>query len=183
VLWLIEGISRTLDPLPLEEDEDLPLLRPLAAAETIAWDYRTSEHSTRGHPLAPLRPALTRQGLPSARVIQELAQAGQSQRQRMRYAGVVICRQRPGTASGVLFMTLEDETGFVNVIVWKAIFEKYPILARNESFLGVTGHLQNQDGVVNFIAESLWVPQVIAGEGGVATNAEQLAVPRSHDFH
>jgi len=177
VLWLIEGISRTLDPLPLEEDEELPLLRPLAVAEAISWDYRASEHSTRGHPLAPLRPALSRQGLPAAKVIQAMGEKGE--RRRLRYAGIVICRQRPSTASGVLFMTLEDETGFVNVIIWKTVFEKYPVIARTESFLGVTGNLQNQDGVVNLIAESLWVPQVTLTP---ASPEAPLAQPKSHDF-
>ena len=123
-----------------------------------------------------------RQGVPSARALHAMGERGE--RQRIRYAGVVICRQRPGTASGVLFMTLEDETGFVNVIVWKAVFEKFPVLARTESFLGVTGHLQNQDGVVNLIAETLWVPQVTLQAPDQATSeGGPLALPRSHDFH
>ena len=60
----------------------------------------------------------------------------------VRYAGLVICRQRPGTAGGVVFLTLEDETGFVNVVVWQNVFEKYSILAKTASFLGVSGKLQ-----------------------------------------
>ncbi len=174
VLWQLEGLARTIDPLPLDEQEALPLLRPLGAAETIHWDYRASEHSTRGHPLGPLRAALTRQGLPSAAQVQALGvSVGAGKRRRaVRYAGVVICRQRPATASGVLFMTLEDETGFVNVIVWKAIFERFHLLARTASFLGVSGTLENQDGVVNLVAETLWLPEVTLD-----------AAPRSHDFH
>jgi error-prone DNA polymerase len=79
---------------------------------------------------------------------------------RLRYAGVVICRQRPSTAGGIVFMTLEDETGFVNLVVWERVFEQYSTVAKTASFLGVTGKLQVQDGVVHLVAESLWIPQI-----------------------
>ena len=78
--------------------------------------------------------------------------------ERIRYAGLVICRQRPGTAGGVIFMTLEDETGFVNVVLWDSVFKRYPVLVKTVSFLGVTGRLQVEDGVVHLIAEQLWEP-------------------------
>ncbi len=87
--------------------------------------------------------------------------------------GIVICRQRPGTASGVVFMTLEDETGFVNVVVWSRVFEAHAVLVKTTSFLGVTGKLQVQDGVTHLIAESFWAPRV----------ARQPAAGASHDFH
>jgi error-prone DNA polymerase len=76
----------------------------------------------------------------------------------VRYAGVVICRQRPGTASGVVFMTLEDETGFVNVVVWSQVYEEHRLLVKTAEFLGVTGKLQVQEGVVHLIAEDFWLP-------------------------
>jgi error-prone DNA polymerase len=79
---------------------------------------------------------------------------------RVRYAGIVICRQRPATAAGVVFMTLEDETGFVNLVVWESVFKKHDVLAKTTSFLGVTGKLQAHDGVVHLVAESLWRPQI-----------------------
>jgi error-prone DNA polymerase len=179
ILWVIEGLARSLDPLPLEESEALPLLSPLGLAETIAWDYRASEHSTRGHPLSPLRGALARAGLPDARSLMTQGKDGQ----RVRYAGLVICRQRPGTASGVLFMTLEDETGFVNAVVWPAVFERFPLLARTASFLGLTGKLQVQQGaapVVHLVADELWVPRL--GPGG-PTDEEGRAIAKSRDFH
>ena len=78
---------------------------------------------------------------------------------RTRYAGIVICRQRPGTASGVTFMTLEDETGFVNVVLWKRVFDRHPVLAKIATFLGVTGKLQAQQGVAHLVAEKLWTPR------------------------
>jgi error-prone DNA polymerase len=91
----------------------------------------------------------------------------------VRYAGLVICRQRPGTASGVTFMTLEDETGFVNVVLWKDVFERQAILAKTSSFLGITGKIQSESGVVHLIAERLWTPEL----------KEKPAPPRSRDFH
>ena len=91
----------------------------------------------------------------------------------MRYAGLVICRQRPGTAAGVVFMTLEDETGFVNVVVWQKVFERHMILAKTASLLGVGGRVQRQDGVLHVIAETLFEP---------ALEREPERV-RSRDFH
>src|SRR4029079_3685350 len=137
-------------------------------AEEIAWDHASSAHSTRGHPLEPLRAELRAQRLPDARCVSALVHG-----ERTRYAGLVICRQRPGTASGVTFMTLEDESGFVNLVIWRKVFDKYPLLARTRSFLGVTGKLQKEDGVVNVVVEELWDPPVRARPTEV----------ESHDFH
>jgi error-prone DNA polymerase len=86
---------------------------------------------------------------------------------------MVICRQRPGTAKGVLFMTLEDETGLVNLVVWQKVLEKYELLAKTQSFLGVTGKLQIESGVVHLVVEEMWQPQV---ERGPTT-------AKSRDFH
>ncbi|HET8933286.1 MAG TPA: error-prone DNA polymerase [Polyangiales bacterium] len=127
----------------------------LTPIEQVAWDYRTSSHSPRSHPLALLRSELTRQGLPDAQRLSALRDGA-----RVRFAGLVICRQRPGTASGVTFMTLEDETGFANIVFWQQVFESFAVLARTASFLGVSGRLQKQDGVVHIIAEEAWAPQL-----------------------
>jgi len=80
--------------------------------------------------------------------------------ERIRYAGLVICRQRPDTAGGVVFMTLEDETGFVNVVVWESVFNRYSLLAKTVNFLGITGTLQVEDGIVHLVAEELWEPRL-----------------------
>ena len=79
---------------------------------------------------------------------------------RVRYVGVVICRQRPGTASGVTFLTLEDETGFVNVVLWKRVFERHAVLAKTAALLGASGKLEVQDGVAHLIADALWEPRL-----------------------
>jgi error-prone DNA polymerase len=155
-LWRSRGASRTeLITLPLEVDEEQPLFPELNDFETITWDYRASSHSTRGHLLAPLRGALRAQGLPDAKTISRMKSG-----RRVHYAGIVICRQRPGTASGVCFMTLEDETGFVNIVIWPKDFEPNAVIIKTTSFLGVTGEIQAEQGVVHVIVEKLWRPNL-----------------------
>ena len=157
-LWEALDLGRTPVPsLPLASREPRPDFEPLDEFETIEWDYRLSAHSTRGHPLAPLRDALTSRRLPDACTV-----AAMPNGRRVRYAGIVICRQRPATASSVTFMTLEDETGFVNVVVWKRVFDEHAVLVRTASFLGVTGKLQSESGVVHIVAEALWTPAIPA---------------------
>jgi error-prone DNA polymerase len=139
----------------MDEREVDVAFEPLGDFETIAWDYETSRHSTRDHPLGPLRAALAERGLPDARTV-----AAMQNGSRVSYAGVVITRQRPSTAKGVVFMTMEDETGFVNVVIWKNVFDRYRILAKTSSFLGVTGKIQSESGVVHVVADSLWEPNM-----------------------
>jgi error-prone DNA polymerase len=170
-LWLGRGLVRTPElPLELGEvlDEERPAFRALETFETINWDYRTAGHSTRGHPLEPLRGRMNELGLPTAEAIAEMADG-----LRTHYAGLVICRQRPSTGSGVVFMTLEDETGFANVILWPDVYEEYAAIAKTEQFLGVTAKVQTEEEVTHLIAESLWRPDLEARpeSGG------------SHDFH
>jgi DNA-directed DNA polymerase III PolC len=167
-LWQVRGLSRRRDmTLPLRVREATPAFAPLGPAEQVSWDYRTCAHSPRGHPLEALREELRARGLPDARTV-----AGLPDGRRVRYAGLVICRQTPGTASGVTFMTLEDETGFVNVVLWERVFARYSILARTAALLGVTGRVQAQHGVVHVVAETLWRPRV----------SRRPAAVRSRDF-
>jgi error-prone DNA polymerase len=168
-LWRVRGAVRAA-PATLEivEDERRPALADLDALQTISWDYRTAGASPRGHPLAALRRSLRALHLPDAEGVAALGHG-----QRVRYAGLVICRQRPGTASGVVFMTLEDETGFVNVVVWSRVFDEHAVLIKTRSFLGVTGTLQVQDGVTHVVASDFWVPRIASRPPGMA----------SRDFH
>ena len=110
-LWKARGLRKEDPDTFLSVPETDVSFPELDAFETIAWDYDASSHSTHGHPLAPLREVLKAQKLPDAKTV-----AGMRNGRRVRFAGLVICRQRPGTASGVTFMTLEDETGFVNLV-------------------------------------------------------------------
>jgi error-prone DNA polymerase len=155
-LWDVRRLARTREEsLSLPARESTPLFESLSAFEEVKWDYRTASHSPRRHPLEPMRTSLTWQGLPDARTV-----ASMKNGEKVRYAGLVICRQRPGTAGGVVFMTLEDETGFVNVVVWESVFQRYAVLAKRVSFLGITGTLQVEDSIVHLIAEKFWEPKL-----------------------
>jgi error-prone DNA polymerase len=168
-LWDIKRLSRTrYESFFLNDRERLPQFGSLTDFEEVKWDYRTTSHSPRRHPLEPMRASLADQDLPDARTVSFMKNGVN-----IRYAGLVICRQRPGTAGGVVFMTLEDETGFVNVVVWESVFQRYSVLARTVSFLGITGKLQVEGGVVHLVAEKLWEPRL---------ELKPTAAP-SRDFH
>jgi error-prone DNA polymerase len=155
-LWDVRRAAKSrAEPLVLEAAEVAPDLAGLGALETVLWDYRTTSHSPRGHPLSALRQELRMQGLPDARAVATMRDGDP-----LSYAGLVICRQRPGTASGVVFMTLEDETGLVNVVVWSSVFDRHALLLKTEPFLGITGRLQVEQGVVHLVAEQMWRPEV-----------------------
>jgi error-prone DNA polymerase len=169
--WAVRGaIARAGDRLPMRADASAqqPAFARLGHGEAIGWDYRTSLHSTRGHPLELLREDLSARGLPDAETI-----GGLPNGRKVRYVGLVICRQQPGTASGVTFCTLEDETGFVNLVIWKQVFEQHSILARTAILLGVDGRVQRADGVTHLIADTLWEPELEAPIEGTS----------SRDFH
>ncbi|HTL37474.1 MAG TPA: LAGLIDADG family homing endonuclease, partial [Kofleriaceae bacterium] len=168
-LWQVTGwVRRQDDPLDLGGDVNDVAFAQLGKMDEIFWDYRASDHSTRGHPLAPLRGELRAHHWPDARTVQRGRDG-----QRVEYVGIVICRQQPGTASGVTFMTLEDETGFVNLVVWAQVFAEYSTILRTTSLLGVTGRLQVQEGIVHLIAEKLWRPEL----------SRPVAEVESRDFH
>jgi error-prone DNA polymerase len=169
-LWQVRGLARTPTSTLLGQAtaDETPVFDTLGLGDSIAWDYRASGHSPRGHPLAAVRAELIAQRLPDARAL-ALMRDGR----KARYAGLVICRQRPGTASGVVFMTLEDETGFVNIVIWKTVFDQHVLIAKTASFLGVTGKIQKADGVVHLVADALWHPELPRRPDTVA----------SRDFH
>jgi error-prone DNA polymerase len=169
-LWAVQEFAQGTLPLPFEaEPDDVgENLADLTPFETISWDYQTSFHSARGHPMHTIRDDLDELGLPDAETVRALPDGSH-----VSYAGMVICRQRPGTAKGVIFMTMEDETGFVNVIVWPDVFQQFRILTKTRTFLGVSGKLQNQHNVQHVVAEKLWIPRL------------DVSPPkrRSRDFH
>jgi error-prone DNA polymerase len=154
-LWDVRRFARTREQsLRLAWNESQPEFDTLTSLEEVNWDYRTTSHSPRRHPLEPLRPTLSLLGLPDARTVSTMKNGAQ-----VHYAGLVICRQRPGTAGGVVFMTMEDETGFLNLVVWENVFQRYSVLAKTVNFLGVTGTLQVEDGIIHLIAEKFWKPE------------------------
>ncbi len=168
-IWQVLGwVARQDDPIELGDANGQATFGKLGKLDEIVWDYRSSSHSTRGHPLAPLRSELRANHWPDARTVARGRDGA-----RIEYVGIVICRQRPGTASGVTFMTLEDETGFVNLVIWSQTFERFAHVGRTASLLGVTGKLQVQEGIVHLIADELWVPEL----------TRPIADVDSRDFH
>jgi error-prone DNA polymerase len=127
----------------------------LSRNEEVVWDYESAGLSATGHPMESLRPYMKRRGFPDAQTVQRTPHG-----RWIKYAALVICRQRPATAKGTVFFTLEDETGFVNVIVWPKVFEDHFVVARSASFLGVEGQIQNARGVVHLVAKTLFRPQL-----------------------
>ena len=166
-LWIVREAAKK-DSLPMKSAEENPDFPMLNSSEHIAWDYRRSSHSTRGHPVEIVRPLLNRRGLPDAQTIHTYPD-----KTPVKYAGLVICRQRPATAKGVVFMTLEDETGFVNIVIWATRFEQQAVIAKTSPFLGITGSIQSHEGVVHIVAAQLWKPDFRLFR----------ETPRSHDFH
>ena len=157
-LWELWAAAREpREPLPLVPGGEEPELAPLDAFEAVAWDYHASGHSTQAHPLESLRESLSAQGVRTAEELCALRGGSFA-----RGAGMVICRQRPGTAKGVVFLTLEDETGFCNVVVWPDVYERFHVLIKTEPLLGVEGKLQLQDGVAHLVAKKVFVPAVHA---------------------
>jgi error-prone DNA polymerase len=155
-----------------------PALRALSAAEEIAWDYLATDQSPRGHVMEQFRPVLERTGLPDAAGVARMKHG-----QEVSMAGCAICRQMPGTAAGVLFMTLEDETGFANLVVWERVFKENRTLILTSWLVGVTGRLQVADGVTHIIAESFWKPELGSGKAAPAPLASKARQgPPSHDF-
>ena len=127
-----------------------PVLPPPTEGEDLIADYAHLGLTLGRHPLALLRPRLKRMKLVTA---QELALLPNGWRTRA--AGIVTCRQRPGTASGVVFVTLEDETGYINVVVWKHIVERQRRELLSSGLMAVEGEVQTESGVVHLIARRL----------------------------
>ncbi len=150
--WDIAG---TEQPLPVLADatisEEQIRLRPPSLREDVMNDYATLGLSLTLHPLALIRPALVRRRVVPARATIDTANHGR----RMRCAGLVTVRQHPGTAKGVTFVTLEDETGHVNVVVWQSLAEKQHRVLLESAVMGVDGTLEAVDGVYHLIASRL----------------------------
>jgi len=126
-------------------------LRPPSLREDVLTDYATLGLSLTLHPLALIRPALVRRRVVTARSMIDAANHGR----RLRCAGLVTVRQHPGTAKGVTFVTLEDETGHVNVVVWRALAERQHRVLVESAVMAVDGKFEAHDGVYHLIADRL----------------------------
>jgi error-prone DNA polymerase len=155
-LWRVRAACPgARDSMRSEPGGDTPQLRSLSVAEEVLWDYQVSEHSSRGHPVEALRPWLAQRGILDANALRATTHGRKAD-----CVGLVICRQRPGTATGVVFLTLEDEHGFMNVVVWNNVFDRYQRVVRTARLLGVRGTVQSIEGVVHLVAEQIYVPEV-----------------------
>jgi error-prone DNA polymerase len=168
-LWQIERAYRPTGPLFESQDDRLPQPGPLpqmTPLERLDADYRGAGLTTGPHPMHYLRPALAERNVLSARDLDSVAHG-----RRVRVAGAVITRQRPGTAKGFCFITLEDETGVSNLILNPDIFQDNRLTVMHESFLIGEGLLQKVDGSIAVKVDFL------EPMGAIELEME------SHDFH
>jgi error-prone DNA polymerase len=151
--------------VPSDREAECPL-KPMTEAERLVADYAGMGLTTGRHPMALRRDELAMRGILRAADLQRTRQG-----RRVRVAGMVITRQRPGTAKGFVFLTLEDETGVANIIVRPDLFARDRLVIVEEPFLIVDGMLQNQDGVTSVRAEQ------VHGMKGIAIDFD------AHDFY
>lgn len=157
-LWAIRGLDDTALPLFAaaaeraarivpEADEPVVPLRPMPAGGEVVADYRHTGLSLRRHPVAFLREELR-----ARRIVSCSDAMGARDGSRLEAAGIVLVRQRPGSAKGVLFVTLEDETGIANLVVWAKVFEANRRVLMSARMLAVRGRVQREGEVVHLVA-------------------------------
>ena len=158
-LWAVRRLPDDV-PLPLFEmtaareqpDEGAPPLPDMPLPEQVVADYQTIRLSLKGHPMEFLRPMFA-----TERVIACDAVSAANDRQYVRCAGVVLVRQRPGSAKGVVFMTLEDETGIANIVVWPKVMARFRKEVMGARLVLVEGYIQSSpEKVVHLVAERLF---------------------------
>ncbi|NQE63227.1 error-prone DNA polymerase [Caulobacter sp. RHG1] len=192
-LWAVKGLkgehkapvqAPLLAGLPLFEDK--VALPAMGAPQQVAEDYRTTSLSLKAHPVGFYRSMLTRRGVITADQLTQVKDG-----RKVSVAGLVLIRQRPGTAKGVVFVTLEDETGVANAVVWKDRFEADRSVVMTASFLVVHGRVQKAEGVIHVVAEgftdlSAHLSTLRDEPGAPAPRVRQKVsgrLLRSRDFH
>ena len=158
-LWAVRGLDRVGDqddlPLfaasrPAREREPDARLPPMPLGAHVVEDYRRLSLSLKAHPASFMRSRLAQRG-----IVRNDALPSVRNGERITVAGLVLVRQRPGTAKGVIFMTLEDETEIANIIVWPKAFERLRPIVLGARFVAVTGKLQSEAGVIHIIADRM----------------------------
>jgi error-prone DNA polymerase len=155
-LWAAQGILPA--PLPLlaaagqpdDTSAAIPLLPAMSLGEQVVEDYTTLRLSLKAHPMQLLRDRFERLRAAPAHRLPDLVPG-----ETVRLGGIVVVRQQPGTARGVIFMTIEDETGIANLIVWSSVFERYRRIVLGSKLLLVEGKLQREGLVIHIVAERL----------------------------
>ena len=159
-LWAVRGLADRVLPLFAAADRDGPQrpelvepevrLAPMPAGGEVVQDYRSPGLSLRGHPVAFLRDQLWASGMATCA---EAAAAHDNAR--MTVPGLVLMRQKPGSAKGVMFITLEDETGIANLVIWPSLFERYRPLVLSAAMMAARGWVQREGEVVHLVADEL----------------------------
>jgi error-prone DNA polymerase len=151
-LWAIRGLGERPPPLLalLDSHEPPALLAALTAGREVVEDYRATQLSLRAHPLGFLRSELARRGAAPCGALDKMKDGSPVQ-----VAGIILVRQRPGSAKGVLFVTLEDETGIANAILWPDKFEANRRTVMSAAMLSVTGRVQREGTVLHIIVDRL----------------------------
>ncbi len=157
-LWAVRALQRSgdKDDLPLFARVSMPELEPEAAlppmrlGEQVIEDYRHLHLSLKAHPVSFVRADLDRRGCLRHEQLSNILSG-----RRVTVAGLVLVRQRPGSANGVIFMTLEDETGIANTIVWPKTFEAFRPVVLGARLISVTGKLQSESGVIHVVADRI----------------------------
>ncbi|TKD52363.1 DNA polymerase III subunit alpha [Sphingomonas baiyangensis] len=160
-LWAIKGLGAA--PLPLfaaadaraggltpELAEPAVALDPLTAGREVVEDYRATQLSLRAHPLSFLRDAFTRRRITRCADLARLKDGA-----RVEVAGIILVRQKPGSAKGVLFITIEDETGVANAILWPDRFEAQRRTVMSAAMIGVVGRVQREGQVIHVITDRI----------------------------
>ncbi|HEX6861101.1 MAG TPA: error-prone DNA polymerase [Caulobacteraceae bacterium] len=190
-LWAVKGLAGEVRaPVEVPMLTQLPLFEEAAALpamglpEHVAEDYRTTRLSLKAHPCSFFRERLDQMGVTPCSGLKAAKDGA-----RVTVAGLVLIRQQPGTAKGVVFLTLEDETGPANIVVWRDVFKANRKTAMMASFLAVHGRVQKADGVIHVVAERF---TDLSGELGELREEPGQARPsqevkgrliRSRDFH
>ncbi|WP_095203527.1 error-prone DNA polymerase [Mesorhizobium carmichaelinearum] len=188
-LWAIKALRD--EPLPLfaaasaREQETVPeiqepvvALRPMTAGGEVVEDYGHVGLTLRDHPVTFLRADLRRRRIVTCREAME-ARDGQW----LEAAGLILVRQRPGSAKGVMFITLEDETGIANLVVWVKVFEKYRRVVLSAGMIGVYGRIQREGDVVHLVAHRLSDLSADLASVGNRDAAFPLPHGRGDEFH
>ena len=167
-LWQVERAARKAGPLldGISEEADASPLRTMTDEERIVADFHGSGLTAGPHPMTYCRATLASMQIKCAAELESIPDGEYT-----RVAGCVIARQRPGTAKGFVFLSLEDETGIANIIIHPDFYEQNRLIINREKFLRIEGILQNQDHVISIKASRVMPVSITAAE------------TESHDFH
>ena len=206
--WTVRRLPDS-DPLPLFEaarvqelaEEPLVTLPEMPLSEHVVADYQTLRLSLKGHPMMFLRDLYESEGMVACKAIHDLAVG-----RRLNIAGVVLIRQKPGSAKGVVFMTIEDETGIANLVIWPSLLDRFRKVVMGARLVSVEARVQrSEEGLVHLVVEEIedrsadlmllsqeTIPLALAHadevkrpipEGRARHPRQARILPKSRDFH